>query len=63
MTKRQNGKMTKRQNDERTKRQKGKNEKRGKDKRQRPKREFKIVTSGQFRNLAMFFSIDAVHAH
>ena len=38
-----------------TKRQKGEKIKRQKDKRQRPKREFDIVTSGQFRTLAMFF--------
>ena len=42
-----------------TKKQKGKkkqkNTKRQKDKRQRTKREFNIVTSGQFRTLAMFF--------
>ena len=38
--------MAKTQKDKKTKRQK--------DKRQRPKREFDIVTSGQFRTLAMF---------
>ena len=56
--------MTKRQNDKKTKRQKDKKGKRQKDKdrkdkdntnRQRPKRGFNIVTSGQFRTLAMFF--------
>ena len=46
--------MTKRQKGEKTKREKGEKEKKTKDKRQRPKREFYIVTSGQFRTLAMF---------
>ena len=41
--------MTRRQ-----KEKKGEKTKRQKDKRQRPKREFNIVTSGQFRTLAMF---------
>ena len=45
--------MVKRQEDEKVKRQKTK---RQKDKRQRLKREFNIVTSGQFRTLAMFFA-------
>ena len=45
---------TKRQKDKKTKRQKDKKTKRQKDKRQRPKREFTIATSGQFRTLAMF---------
>ena len=40
-----------------TKRQKDKKTKRQKDKRQRPKREFDIAMSGQFRTLAMFSSI------
>ena len=44
--------MTKRQKGEKTKREK---EKKTKDKRQTPKREFYIVTSGQFCTLAMFF--------
>ena len=55
-TKRQRYKKTKRLRDKKTKRQK-KTTKRQKDKktkRQRPKREFNIVTSGQFRTLAMF---------
>ena len=43
--------MTKRQKDEK---QKDNETKRKKTKRQRPKREFNIVTSGQFRTLAMF---------
>ena len=38
-----------------TKRRKGKKKKDKKTERQRPKREFNIVTSGQFRTLAMFF--------
>ena len=49
--------MTKRQNDKKTKRQKDKKDKktnRQKDKSQTPKREFNIVTSGQFCTLAMF---------
>ena len=49
--------MTKRQNDKKTKRQKGEKtetQNNKKTKRQRPKREFDIVTSGQFRTLAMF---------
>ena len=41
----------KRQKDKQTKRE---NEKKTKDKRQSPKREIYIVTSGQFRTLAMF---------
>ena len=45
--------MTKRKHDKNTKRQKY--NKRQKDKKQRPKREFNIVTSGQFRTLAMFY--------
>ena len=51
-------KKTKRQKDKetkKTKRQKGKKTKKQKDKRQTPKREFNILTSGQFRTLAMFF--------
>ena len=62
MTKRQIYKKTKRQKDKQTKRQKwqkDKNTKRQKDKkdkRQRANREFNIVTSGQFRTLAMFKS-------
>ena len=52
-------KKTIRQKDKKTKRQKEKEKKkRQKDKmtkRQRPKREFNIVTSGQFRTLAMFY--------
>ena len=49
MTKRQytNKQITKKQHDKKAERQK--------DKRQRPKREFNIVTSGQFRTLAMFY--------
>ena len=55
-TKRQKYKKTKRQNKyKKSKRQKYKKTKRQKDKSQRPKREFIIVTSGQFRTLAMFF--------
>ena len=46
---RKKDKKTKRQVDKKTKGQKDK-----KSKRQRPKREFNIVTSGQFRTLAMF---------
>jgi len=37
------------------KKKKDRKTKRQNDKRQRPKREFNIVTSGQFRTLAMFF--------
>ena len=51
-TKRQHDKKTNLQKDKKTKKQKEK-----KTKRQRPKREFNIVTSGQFRTLAMFFSL------
>ena len=36
---------------------KTKKTKRQKDKRQRPKREINIVTSGQFRTLAMFIAV------
>ena len=43
--------------DKKAKRQKTK---RQKDKRQRPKREFNIVTSGQFRTLAMFSSSNSL---
>ena len=50
--KRQNDKKTKWQKANMTKIWKGK-----RTKRQRPKRVFNIVTSGQFRTLAMFFSI------
>ena len=46
--------MTKRQNKQNTKRKHDKKAERQKDKRQRPKREFNIVTSGQFCTLAMF---------
>ena len=46
--------MTIRQKDKKAKRQKDKKIKRQNDKRERPKREFDIVTSGQFRTLAMF---------
>jgi len=49
--------QTKRQKDKKTIIQKDKKDKktnRQKDKSQRPKREFNIVTSGQFRTLAMF---------
>ena len=58
-TKRQQNKKTKLQKDKMTKRQKGekterKKDRKTKDKKQRPKREFYIVTSGQFRTLAMF---------
>ena len=42
--------------DKKTKRQKRQKDKKQKDKGQRPKREFNIVMSGQFRTLAMFFS-------
>ena len=52
--KRQKDKKTKRQ-----KRQKGKKTKIQKDKRQTPKREFNILTSGQFRTLAMFLTLPA----
>ena len=51
MTKRQNKKKLKRQKDKKRERK----TKKTKDKRQRPKREFYIVTSGQFCTLAMFF--------
>ena len=44
--------------DNKTKRQKGEKTKRQKDKIPRPKREFNVVTSGQFRTLAMFFFMD-----
>ena len=57
ITKRQKDKKVTRQNDKMTKWQKDKitiMTKRQKDKRQRPIREFNIVTSGQFRTLAMF---------
>ena len=47
MTKRQNVKMKKRQHDKKTKKDK-------KIKGHGPKREINIVTSGQFRTLAMF---------
>ena len=65
-TKRQKDKKTKnqkdkkskrqktRQKDKKTKRQKDRKTERQTDKRQRPQREFDIVTSGQFRTLAMF---------
>ena len=61
--KRQKDKKTKKlkdKKDKKTKRQKGKKTKqqkyeKTKDKRQRSKREFNIVTSGQFRTLAMFY--------
>ena len=49
----QKGKKTTRQNKQKKK----------KDKRQRPKREFNIVTSGQFRTLAMFSPIIIVGHH
>jgi len=55
-------KKTKRQRDKKTKktkiqkkRQRDENTKRQKDSWQRPKRQFNIVTSGQFRTLAMFY--------
>ena len=51
--------MTKRHKDKKPKRQKRQNDKktkRQKDKTQRLKREFNIVTSGQFRTLAMFYT-------
>ena len=57
MTKRQNDKMTIRQKDKKAKRQKDKKIKRQNDKRERPKREFDIVTSGQFHTLAMFLYV------
>ena len=65
MTKRQNEKSRK---DRKTKREKERKTKKAKDKRQRPKREFYIVTSGQFCTLAMFFVnftmwIDCVMTH
>ena len=46
--------MKKSRKDRKTKREKERKTKKTKDKRQRPKREFYIVTSGQFRTLAMF---------
>ena len=47
--------MTKRQKDKKGKRQKDKDRKdKDNTNRQRPKRGFNIVTSGQFRTLAMF---------
>ena len=58
-TKRQKDKKTKRQKVKKTKRKKEKKTKRQKDRKTerqktRPKKEFNIVTSGQFRTLAMF---------
>ena len=48
--------MTNRHKDKKAKKQTDKKTNRQKDKRQRPKRQFNIVTSGQFRTLAMFFT-------
>ena len=53
-TETQKDRKTKRQKDNEIKRQKDKKEEK-KEKKQRPKREFNIVTSGQFRTLAMFW--------
>ena len=47
-------KKTERQKDRKTERQKDRKTERQKDKRQRPKREYGIATSGQFRTFAMF---------
>ena len=57
--------MTKRQKDKKdkkTNRQKDKNTKRQIDTRQRPKREFNIVTSGQFRTIVMFLNMSDLDA-
>ena len=62
MTKIQNDKKAKRQKWQEDKQTKNKKMKRQKDPRQRPKREFNIVTSGQFRTLAMFFHCRNVFA-
>ena len=51
---RQIGKKTKRQKKTQQRQKKTKGQKEEKTKRQRSKREFDIVTSGQFRTLAMF---------
>ena len=62
--KRQKDKKTKRRKDKQTKRQKDKKKLKDKkdkqdkrDKRQRPKRDFNIVTSGQFCTPAMFYGM------
>ena len=51
----QKDKKTKRRIDKKTKRHKHKNTKKNKKTKDRPKREFSLATSGQFRTLAMFF--------